>query len=228
MTIRYDFSGKLSRAEKTPAGGARVVARVARTGVQNYRMRDGSTRREYRAPTEVFKADSLASFKGAAVTVGHPANVSPQSWKRDAVGVVLDEPKRVKVGAHEYLEVSLDVNDAETISKIDAGELVELSCGYDADFESRPGTDPASGESFDGYQRNIRINHVALLPQGQARAGREARLLVDSAEEIELGSRHYDHGRGVIFSDYDRGMLEAERRSFTDHIDRVVAEMNRK
>lgn len=43
-----------------------------------------------------------------------------------------------------------------------------------------------TGETFDGYQRNIRINHSALLEQGQARAGRLARVITDQSDELRL------------------------------------------
>jgi hypothetical protein len=226
--IRFDLAGRLARAEKTPTGGARLTAHLARTGVQNYQMRDGSTRREYRAPSEVFAPDSLASFVGAPVTIGHPGSVSASSWKRDAVGVVLMQPSRTKVGMFDFVKAVIDVNDVSAMSRIDSGELEEISMGYDCDFEPRPGFDTASGEHFDGYQRNIRINHLALLPVGHARAGRDARLLLDSAEEIELGSRTLHHGRGVALSEFDRGRLKAEKHAYAAHVNKVVAQLNRR
>ena len=45
---------------------------VARTGVYTYINPDKTIRREYRPPEEVFAAESLESFAGKPVTVGHP------------------------------------------------------------------------------------------------------------------------------------------------------------
>lgn len=184
---RYD-SGRLSKAGVSPSGGARLVARVARTGIQTYRMADGSTRREYRSPEEVFKPESLASFVGSVLTIGHPANaVTPASYAKDAAGTVI-APTRVKdeTDGHEYIAALVDVNRADAIQKVDSGELVELSTGYRCDWDPTPGVVPAgeahAGQSYDGRQINIVANHNAMLPEGRARAGRGAKFQTDSAE----------------------------------------------
>jgi len=180
---RYDRS-RLGRATPTPVGGVRVPAFVSRTGVQSYRMPDGSVRREYRSPEEVFHPDSLASFRGASVTVGHPARVTPKTFKALSVGFILDAPTQAKeADGQSYAAVHLDVNDADAVSAVADGKLCENSLGYTCDWDPTPGTDPVTGEKFDGYQRNIRINHSALLEQGQARAGRLARVVTDQSDE---------------------------------------------
>jgi hypothetical protein len=184
---RYD-SGRLGKATSTPTGGARIPALVSRTGVQSYRLADGSTRKEYRSPEEVFHPEALASFVGAAVTIGHPPRrVGPDTWAKDSVGFVLSQPDRVReVDGHEYASVLLDVNRGDALARVSSGDLVENSLGYTCDFDPTPGIDPVSGENFDGYQRNIRVNHSALLGEGKARAGRKARLLTDDNNCLRL------------------------------------------
>jgi hypothetical protein len=183
---RYD-RGRLSRAGVTPTGGARLRANISRTGVQSYRLADGSLRKEYRPADEVFAPDSLASFKGAAITIGHPDRVTPATWARDAVGVITELPERAKLhDGQEYAVTTVDVARADALVRVDSGDLAELSAGYTADFDPTPGVDPVTGEKYDGVQRNIRLNHVALLPPGKARAGRLAHLHTDSADANEL------------------------------------------
>ena len=54
----------------------------------------------------------------------------------------------------------------------------ELSLGYNLDLDETPGV--WQGEHYDAIQRNIRINHLALVRE--ARAGDQARLNVDSKD----------------------------------------------
>lgn len=184
--LRYDRA-RLGRVSQTPTGGVRAPAHVARTGVQTYRLPGGGVRREYRPPEEVFHPDSLASYRGAAVTVGHPRRVDRASWARDAVGVISHVPGRAQLDdGYEYVATEIDVNRDDAVRGVEAGELVELSAGYTCDYDPTPGVAP-NGEHYDGVQRNIRINHVALLGVGKARAGRRARILTD-ADELRLDS----------------------------------------
>lgn len=152
-------------------------------------MPDGSIRREYRPADEVFHPDSLASFVGAAITIGHPDKVTPKTWAKESVGFVPSIPERVKLSdGQEYAATTVHVTRDDALGQVDSGDLEELSAGYSADFDPTPGRDPVSGEAFDGVQRNIRLNHVALLPYGKARAGRNARLLTDQSDELRLDS----------------------------------------
>lgn len=152
-------------------------------------MPDGSVRREYRPPEEVFHPDSLASFVGAALTIGHPDKVTPKTWAKDSVGFVPTAPERTKLNdGHEYAATTVHVTRDDALTQVDDGDLEELSAGYSADFDPTPGKDPITGDTYDGVQRNIRLNHVALLPLGKARAGRNARLLTDQSDELRLDS----------------------------------------
>ncbi len=145
-------------------------------------MLDGSIRKEFRPPEEVFAPAALESFKGAALTIGHPDKVTPTTYARDNVGFV-DTPERTKLhDGQEYAVATVDVNRVDALTRVDSGELEELSAGYTCEFDPTPGKDPVTGDSYDGVQRNIRANHVALLPPGKARAGRLARLHVDAKD----------------------------------------------
>lgn len=162
---------------RTPSGGARIPATPTRTGVFRYVLPDGSARRELRHPDEVFKADSLRTLDTAAVTIGHPGMVTPQNWRSLSVGDMRDSRPSGKLVASEA-----HVRDGTALARVDSGELVELSCGYACDLEMSSGT--FDGEEYDAIQRNIKYNHVALLPDGAGRAGPLARLHVDGADEV--------------------------------------------
>lgn len=153
--------------------------------MQVYRQADGTERREYRPASEVFAERSLATYRGAPVTHLHPAErgdaaaVTPDNFRRLAVGHVGDT-----VGhTDSHVTAEVVVNDADTIRRIEQGFARELSCGYSCDFDPTPGVTP-SGEPYDGTQKNIQINHVALGPPGWARAGSSASLRLDAADVL--------------------------------------------
>jgi hypothetical protein len=164
-----------------------VPASVARTGVQVYTDAAGREVREYRPPEEVFAADSQASLAGIPVTIGHPGAVDSTNWRKHAVGHVSDAPPvRRPDGASEWLDAAVYVADGQTLDRVERGDLVEVSMGYTADVVPQKGIAP-DGSHYDAVQKNIRFNHLALLQDGRARAGRGARLRLDSnGDEMAL------------------------------------------
>ena len=87
-------------------------------------------------------------------------------------GTWLDPFVRVK-HCREFKEflifsTKITVTDAETISKIESGKQVELSCGYDLDLIEESGS--YNGEHYDAIQTNIKYNHVASVKAGRAGA----------------------------------------------------------
>lgn len=150
---------------------------VARTGVYTYINPDKTIRREYRPPEEVFAAESLESFAGKPVTVGHPKDgkVTPESARKLSIGSILSNgyPKELNA-AQKYVGC-----DIVLFAPKDIGEARELSLGYRCDLEETPGV-TADGQQYDAIQRNIRINHLAVVKK--ARAGMKARLNCDGDE----------------------------------------------
>ena len=213
MPFRYD-NLPLRNTERTPSGGLRIPAYLARTGIQEYVLDDGSVRKEYRPPEEVHSPRALQSFRGAPVTDGHPqGTVTGQTWRSVVRGQVGDDVR----SEGEYVAAALYVQDEETIAAIERRDLVELSCGYDVDLDLTPG-ETASGERYDAVQRNIRGNHVALLPRGAGRAGNEVRLRVDEGEmnkEIEELQKK--------IGDAENRVVAAEQRA--DVAEQKVAEL---
>lgn len=189
MTVLFADRGQAAKVEQLPGGlGIRVTGRLSRTGVQVYAPWPGAKIQNrpikvYRPPGEVFKADSLRTLKGIPVTVGHPREkkVDATTWKRYAVGhVEAEHVVQTQDGAEDYVETSLIVSDAKTIKEVDNINLTEISQGYFTELDWTAGVTD-SGEHYDAVQTQIVHNHTALLLEGQARAGKGARILMDSA-----------------------------------------------
>lgn len=173
---RFDV-GEL-RASVNEDGYLEDVPVVGRVGIQTYRNPDGSVRRELRPPEEVFNADSLASFKGKPITIGHPGAVNSRNAKKHMVGTML-EPGRQD---GDNVKVPVMVYDESAITSATSGKTRQLSLGYRLDLDETPGE--WNGQPYDAVQRNIRINHLALV--SKARAGDVATLNLDGDEEITL------------------------------------------
>lgn len=202
---RYDV-GRLDRAERTGAGGVRVPAFVTRTGVLTYRNADGTERLEFRPAEEVFAADSLRTLRGVPVTDLHPPDaVNTDNWQEHSIGHVGDSVRQ----AGEHIAAEVIVNDAEAITKIDAGDRSEISAGYTMRLDSTPGTH--QGKRYDAVQRDIRYNHVAIGPAGWGRAGAGVALRLDSGDAvcvpeedltvkmIRIDGKDYEHGSDAHF-----------------------------
>lgn len=166
---RVEISGTRRRED----GALLVDARVARTGIQLYtgkecKRPDLGVVRVYRPADEVFSKDSMATFAHRPVTMGHPGLVDASNWRDHAVGQTGEEI--AKDG--ETVRVPLMISDAESIRRVESGER-ELSAGYVSMLDWTPGETP-DGEKYDAVQRDIRINHVAVVER--ARGGSQLRI----------------------------------------------------
>lgn len=224
MVERYDaYRIASSKVRNLAAGGIAIPAAVARTGIQVYTRKDGKKIREYRPKDEVFNADSLSTYDCAPVTIGHPRKfVDPTNWGVVAQGVTkLQSVEPLRIDKDDYVQAELAVTRADALKRIEAKELVEISVGYTCDVEPTSGVTP-DGEHYDAIQRNVRVNHVALLPENSARAGKHARLRMDGAQEppdldpeenvklIELDGIEYEFGSESHISALNKLLSEAQ------------------
>jgi uncharacterized protein len=202
--------------------------------LRGYQNPDGSTRREYRPPEEVFKADSVESFAVVPLTNDHPPEgmLTSENTKKHQVGMV-QAPKQ----DGSYLRAKLVITDAQAIADLESGKQ-QLSCGYTADLEETPGVTP-EGEHYDCVQRNISANHVALVSFG--RAGPDVRVRVDSGAAIMVGSQHladssrnrsetmmkirFDQAELEVTEDVAKA-IEAERTAHADALKKSQAEVS--
>lgn len=170
--IRLD-SLPLNQTYYTPEGYLVDRPILTRTGIFEYANPDGSIRRELRLPEDVFDPESLKSYKGRPIIITHDAGlVTTDNVKENAIGTILTE------GYRSGDDVRAEIIIHDTVGMKKAG-LKELSLGYNLDLEETPGE--WNGQHYDAIQRNIRINHLALVRE--ARAGESARLNIDSRDQ---------------------------------------------
>jgi hypothetical protein len=176
--LRYDLA-PVGKAERTAAGWLKAPAHITRVGVFEYRMADGTVRRELRPADEVLTEQSLSSFGMVPVTDSHP---DPREAPE---GLTAANVRKYQVGHlgetvkadGEKVAATVMITDETAIEKVLAGKS-QLSCGYVCDCEEKPGE--WNGQRYDAVQRNIVGNHVAIV--NVARGGPEIRLRLDHAD----------------------------------------------
>lgn len=163
---------------RTTADGYLVgTVKCARVGLQMYTRGelklDGDPKAAimvYRPEEAVFAEDSLRSYAGKPITVGHPkVPVGSENWRELAVGTV--GGKVVRDG--ETVVVDFAIMDAAAITAIENGTR-EISMGYRTPMELRDGFTP-DGQAYQAVQTGpIVINHLAVVDV--ARGGKELRI----------------------------------------------------
>lgn len=181
--------------DQVPIAGARIttdgylVAEVncARVGCQNYLASDvgldgGGLVSVFRPEETVFARDSLATFAGKPVTVGHPpVMVTADNWKQYAVGDIGTDIAR----DGEYVRVQIKLMDAAAIKAVMDGTR-EISMGYTTGLKLQDGIAP-DGTPYRAVQTGpIRINHLAVVPL--ARGGSQLRIGDDAADLARWGA----------------------------------------
>ena len=176
--FRYDVA-PIDKYELTPEGYLRAWATIARTGVQMYTDADGSIRREYRPEGEVASPESLASFAGKAITLEHPSVLLDSTNTKDyQIGFSGTEV----VYDNGFVRAVMTITDDEAIKRIMRGDAKEVSAGYRVNYEATPGVTD-SGENYDGIQKEISGNHIAVVRRG--RAGPQVKLHLDRLDAAD-------------------------------------------
>ena len=180
--IRYDYStGEYLTLPATFHEDGTLTARsiITSIGVFPYRQPDGSIRRELRPPEEVFSKETLDSFNGLPIYVGHRMGkdgLEKDQAKRDewTVGMA-----RNPIGDNVYVATEVEIKRQDGIEAVKSG-IRSFSAGYNCDVELSAGV--WCGVPYDAIQRKIRGDHLALVPVG--RQGDQAVLRMDSAEMV--------------------------------------------
>lgn len=148
---------------------------VTTCGIFEYKNDDGSTRRELRLPEYVFDEKSLESYKGKPIIITHDAGeVDKENVRREQIGTIMSKGYR----DGDNVRCEIIIHDTNTLKNCG---LKELSLGYSLDTDDTPGI--YEGEKYDCIQKNIEINHLALV--AEARAGETARLNIDGKDDDE-------------------------------------------
>jgi len=198
-----------TKFEKTPEGFLKGRAVICSTGIYEYRRADGSIVKELRLPEEVFAPAFLESLKLKPVTLGHPDEmVTVDNVQKYQKGTLGDNPSspggtegkpNMAGGQAGYQFYSTDmyhvaidmiIHDADTIRAVEDG-TDELSVGYTCDLEQATPGARFLGQTYDYVQRNLKCNHVAVVPKG--RAGDAARIRLDSDDAILVDASEYSN-----------------------------------
>lgn len=150
---------------------------IAGAMVQKYVKSDGSEEMEAKLPEEILSDATVSSANSKPVTDGHHGLVTKDN-SHDLLKGFTASNGHVE-GNMLYNDIT--ITDPNLISQIRSGDKRELSIGFETQMDPTSGT--YNGTKYDAVQRNIRINHVAVVPKG--RAGHEVRLIGDSAEAVE-------------------------------------------
>ena len=173
--MKYFFETRLGETRYRMADGSLLCKDVpiARTGSQVYLPEEidlepdaSGTVTVWRTEDEVFSPETMASFEGVAVTLGHPEDagggilfVNPANFAELAHGHI-QNVRRGTGDKSDLLIADVLVKRQEAIDAIEAG-LTDVSCGYDALYKQlSPGK---------GKQHQITGNHLAVgIDRGRA------------------------------------------------------------
>jgi hypothetical protein len=124
------------------------------------------------------------TFNGLPLLLEHHNIDAENPAKEYVVGSVGTDA----VFENPYLKNSLTVTDAQAIGYIEDGQAAEISCcySYEPDFTSGEFTETdGSKVHYDLIMRNIKGNHVALVPEG--RAGHDVKV-ADSMNAVKYSN----------------------------------------
>ena len=178
MLTRYDTAPIDKVTQDAQTGFIHITdVPIARVGVFPYLKADNSVEMEAKLPTELLSDSTVSSADSKPVTNDHPTElVNQRNASKYMKGFTADN-------AHvdnDTLKVDMIITDADLISEINKGKQ-ELSIGFETEIIPEKGE--YKGVAYDSVQRNIQINHVAVVEHG--RAGHSVRLIGDSAEMVQ-------------------------------------------
>ena len=149
--------------------------------------------------------DTLASLRGAPITVLHPEDgVTPDNWKSEVVGAVAGEPRVVG----DTIIADVVIGDENALKRLNDG-VEELSIGYKHQLGVIPGTDMLRTVG------PLTSNHVALVPRG--RAGPDVRVL-DTAPAVD---KSVDNDRAAS---QDKGDPRMDEQAVKDAVAAAVSD----
>ena len=201
-----------------------VGAVIGRCGMMEYRASElgmtGGDRivRVWRDPSEVFSKVSMASAEGKPICSPHPSQfVRAENWSSVSKGHLQNvRPGPVRDDGNQQLLADLVIGDSSLVEQVKLG-LTDLSLGYDCVYERLPENSPYG----DFLQRNILINHCAVVPKGRGGTTRimdsEANMTMDDVE-IRL-DRLLDLMKRIILG---AGARVSPRRQTTDDKGRML------
>ena len=132
----------------------------------------------FRPEEELKKAETIQSLNGVPLQLEHHDDTAERPAQYTRIGATGTDA----VFEFPYLSNSLHFFNQKAIDLIESGEKCELSIGYDCEIHKENGE--YMGQPYDFVQRNIKIQHVALVECGRAGAD----VKVSDSKEIILNS----------------------------------------
>ena len=170
--------------------------------------------RVYREESEVFRVETISSVNGKPLVNDHPPlDVTPESWSRLTHGILLNA-RRGEGEDSDLLLADILVTTPQMIRLIREEGKIELSCGYDADYEQI-----SEGQ---GRQKNIVVNHVALVDNG--RCG--SRCSIQDSKGYDMTND--DKKEDEVKEDPTKEEPTKEEQRFTDDDFKKHVEQNKK
>ena len=189
---------------------------VTSVGIFEYTNPDGSIRKELRLPEHVFDEKSLATYEGKPVIVTHDAGrVNKDNVTNEIVGTMLSKGYGDDNG--NDVRVKIVIHDIDTVKK---SGMRELSLGYDLVLDETPGE--WNGQPYDAIQTEIVINHLAIVRE--ARAGEQARLNIDSRNNLQKGAKNMRKDESEKIKDDSESKTVEEIKENTDNTDNYIKE----
>ena len=162
---------------------------------------------------DVFAADTVTSANGKPVTNDHPDyDVDPTNWNDLAIGVCMNVRRGTGL-MDDLLLGDLLITNKDGIDLIESGKR-EISLGYTADIEE---TGP--GEAV---QKNIIINHIALVENG--RCGRRC-AIADKATDQEKTTMKMTNKRKAKLKDRFLRLRDAMKVKDADEAESLMDEL---
>ena len=168
-------------------GFLRVTAVVLKEGVYPYGADEAGTVATLPGidPVQQYIPASEFTDKALDTLEGKPVVINAHEW-RDAGNALVDGLTVGAVAGRPYAkdgEIVCDflIMDPDTSRKVQNGELVEVSSGYNGTLVVGEGT--FGGRPYHGTQTDLEFNHVLLLPEGMGRCGYDVRI-INSREAV--------------------------------------------
>lgn len=177
---------------ETPEGFLIVPAVIAKKMILDY---PEYGRKEFIGDA-IFEKTFLDSANGCPVTLEHPErfgvpeNVDKRNFSEHVVGIVIDPVADKESGE---VRANIKLFDADVISLVKSGIVRELSQGYVCELNFNTGE--FNGEKYDAEQKNILLNHIAIVKNG--RAGKNVTIL-NSTKFFEKGGNVMNEKEEII------------------------------
>lgn len=185
--MKFYDRAELGKYTETPEGYLHGEFPITRPGVFPYMRNGGSVSQVAKLPDEVFSKETIESANNKPLTNDHPnVGVDVRNFKALSVGMT-DSDAHVE---DNKLVVGATITDPDMIAQVKSGKR-ELSIGFNADVPAESGE--YGGAQYDAAQRNIKINHIAIVDRGRAGHGisihDSAAFVMDDDSNIQGGTK---------------------------------------